>query len=77
MNLLIRNVPDELVRRLKERAKRNHRSLQGEMRAILDEAVMRSRKTLTVAEVSAEVERLGIRSPSESVEIIRKTRDAR
>jgi plasmid stability protein len=29
MTLSIKNVPDELAQRLKERAARNHRSLQG------------------------------------------------
>jgi plasmid stability protein len=33
--LTIRNVPDALARKLKSRAERNHRSLQGEVMAIL------------------------------------------
>ena len=37
--LSIKNVPDELARRLKERAARNHRSLQGELMAIIEAAV--------------------------------------
>lgn len=36
--LTIRNVPDALARRLKTRAERNHRSLQGEVMAILAQA---------------------------------------
>lgn len=36
--LTIRNVPDSLARKLKTRAERNHRSLQGEVMAILEEA---------------------------------------
>lgn len=36
--LTIRNVPDALARKLKTRAERNHRSLQGEMMAILVQA---------------------------------------
>src|ERR1700743_963286 len=39
MNLSIKNVSDELVERLRLRARRNHRSLQGEMLAILEDAV--------------------------------------
>ena len=38
VNLSIKNAPDEVVARLKERAKRNHRSLQGELVAILQQA---------------------------------------
>ena len=36
--LTIRNVPDVLARKLKTRAERNHRSLQGEVMAILEQA---------------------------------------
>ena len=36
--LTIRNVPDALARKLKVRAERNHRSLQGEVMAILEQA---------------------------------------
>ena len=39
VNLSIKNAPDEIVRLLKERAKKRHRSLQGEVLAILEEAV--------------------------------------
>ena len=34
INLSIKDVPEEQVEVLRERAKRNHRSLQGELRAI-------------------------------------------
>jgi len=36
VNLSIKNVPDALAARLRERAERNHRSLQGELMAILE-----------------------------------------
>ena len=39
MNLSVKNVPEELVRKLKDRAKANHRSLQGEMLSILEASV--------------------------------------
>jgi plasmid stability protein len=38
VNLSIKNVPDVLAERLRERAARAHRSLQGELKAILEEA---------------------------------------
>ena len=38
INLSIRNVPEELAERLREQAARNHRSLQGELMAILEGA---------------------------------------
>jgi plasmid stability protein len=38
-NLSIKEVPEEWARKLRERAAANHRSLQGELMAILDEAL--------------------------------------
>lgn len=40
--LHIRNVPDDVVAALKRRAEANHRSLQGELIALLDAAARRS-----------------------------------
>ena len=39
MDLSIKGVPEEQVARLRERAKANHRSLQGELRALIEETV--------------------------------------
>lgn len=42
MNLSIKNVPDALAAKLRERAERNHRSLQGELMVLLETAVEES-----------------------------------
>lgn len=42
-NLSIKDVPDELLQRLRERAARHHRSLQGELMALISEAVAEDR----------------------------------
>lgn len=76
VNLSIKNAPDEVVHRLKERAARHHRSLQGELLAIIQEAV-REPHRLTPEEVLAEVRRLGIQTPSEAAALIRADRDER
>jgi antitoxin FitA len=76
VNLSIKNALDDLVIRLKERAAKNHRLLQGEMLAIIEEAV-REPATLTPRDVLAEVRRLGLRTPAEAVAIIRARRDGR
>ena len=39
INLSIKNVPESLADRLRARAERNHRSLQGELMAIIESAV--------------------------------------
>lgn len=38
--ITVRNVPDAVVRRLKRRAARNHRSLNGEVVTLLEEAAL-------------------------------------
>jgi antitoxin FitA len=75
-HLSIKNAPDAIVTRLKKRAVRNHRSLQGELMAILEEAV-RTPAVLTPDEVLARVRKLGLRTPAESNKMTREDRDAR
>jgi plasmid stability protein len=43
VNLSVKNVPEALAAKLRGRAERNHRSLQGELMAILEAAVNESR----------------------------------
>ena len=38
VNLSIKDVPDDIADRLRQRAARNHRSLQGELMAIVEQA---------------------------------------
>ena len=74
VNLSIKNVPDELADRLRKRAERNRRSLQGELLVILEEAEPRK---LTVSEAIEKARALGIKSPSESTRMVRRMRDER
>jgi antitoxin FitA len=74
INLSIKNAPDEVVQRLRRRAERHHRSLQGELLAIIEEAVA-SERELSPAELLAEVRHLGVRTPSDAAAIIRADRD--
>ncbi|HSU04511.1 MAG TPA: Arc family DNA-binding protein [Acetobacteraceae bacterium] len=74
VNLSVKNAPDDLVERLRERARRNHRSLQGELMAIIEEAVHPTRK-LSPMGFWEENQKFGIETPSEAAELIRKDRD--
>lgn len=74
VTLSVKNVPQALAERLRQRAAANHRSLQGELMAILEEA---ARPKLTVDEVAAMVKKLGLRGQSESAAMIRADRDGR
>jgi plasmid stability protein len=76
VNLSIKNAPEDVVARLRRRAERHHRSLQGELLAIIEEAVQ-SERELSPGELLAEVRRLGLRTPAESTAIVRADRDRR
>ena len=75
VNLSIKKVPDELAERLRERAKRNHRSIQGELMSILQDTL--APRKLTVEEVLRIVKALGLKTGDDSTAIIRELRDAR
>ena len=71
VTLSVKNVPADLAKRLKSRAERNHRSLQGELRAILEDAG----HEITISEIAAIVKKIGLSTRSESVQMIREDRD--
>ncbi len=73
VNLSIKNAPDDVVRRLRLRAARNHRSLQGELMAIIEAAVDEPKPS--PLQLLEEVRRLGIKTSDESTSIIRADRD--
>jgi plasmid stability protein len=75
VNLSIKNAPDEVVQRLRERAQRNHRSLQGELMAIIEDAVQPAGR-LTPKDYLAEIRKLGLNSPNEAAEMVRADRDS-
>ena len=76
VNLSIKNAPDQVVQRLRKRAERHHRSLQGELLAII-EAAVRDDGWATPGEILAEVRRSGLQTPSEAAAIVRADRDGR
>lgn len=76
VNLSVKNVPDDLAERLRKRATLAHRSLQGELMAILEEAVT-SRERLNPAEALARLRAMGLRTADESTAMIRADRRAR
>ncbi len=74
-NLTIRNLDDEVVAKLKARAKAHHRSLEAELRALLSEAAARpSREDFLKA-----ADRIAAMTPdvkqTDSTKIIREFRD--
>ncbi len=76
VNLSIKNVPDQLAEMLRQRAVVHHRSLQGELMAILENAVVLPTTKLTAAAVLAQVRGSGVSTPAEAVDMVRADRDA-
>ena len=76
VNLSIKNVPTQLAKRLRLRAARHRRSLQGELMVILEESLAAGER-LSADEVLRKTRKLGLRTRSESVAMIRADRDAR
>jgi antitoxin FitA len=76
VDLSIKNVPDETAGRLKLRAKKHHRSLQGELLSIIEEAA-NTAPIKTVAELQRELRQVALSTPSEAADIIRADRDSR
>ncbi len=88
-NLSIKGVPDDLAERLRQRAARNHRSLQGELMAIIEQAADEpkpasphafQRRSKPIEQIAAEHRARfpqPIASGPDAVDIIRTERDAR
>ena len=76
VNLSIKNVSDELAAQLRKRAARHHRSLQGELIAILEENLGNGR-SLTPGELLLKIRTSGLKTPEEAARLIRRERDER
>jgi plasmid stability protein len=75
VNLSVKDVPDDLAEALRVRARANHRSLQGELMAMIETHVgaqpFRARRLLE------HVRTLGLTTPAEATAMVRADRDRR
>jgi antitoxin FitA len=74
VDLTIKRVPDELAEHLRRRAARHHCSLQGELLAMLEQHLAAVGEPLTLAQALDWTQKAGLRTPSESVAMIRADR---
>ena len=74
-NVSLKNVPDDIVEKLRKRAKRHHRSLQGELIAILEEAVGNTK--LSIDQAESRLRELRFETGDESTAWLRELRDVR
>jgi hypothetical protein len=73
--LLVRDLDDHVMARLKEQARRNRRSLQAEARAILEAAALRNTKEEALEGFRGWQEKSRGRPMSDSADLIREDRD--
>lgn len=77
VSLSIKDVPEETLYQLRARAERNHRSLQKELLAIIEAALLDGQPELTVDELAQFVKGLGLPTTDDSTTLIRELRDGR
>ena len=75
VTLSIKTVPDQLAVALRKRARLNHRSLQGELMSILENAV--GGRPFQARALLEEIRAVGVATEGDSVQIVRETRDSR
>ena len=75
VNLSIKNVPNDLAEKLRRRASQNHRSLQGELMAILEEAVSK-KDVLTPSQLLMEIRKMKLQTEPDAARWTRADRDA-
>ena len=73
--LLVRDLDPAVVARLKEQARQNHRSLQGEVKAILEQAAATATRDEALAMIDKWQRRWGDRVFSDITRLIREDRD--
>ena len=76
VNLSIKAVPDSLVEKLRTQAKKNHRSLQGELMTILEEN-LEGRQVLSPENAVKRLRQVGLKTRSDSTQMIRDDRKRR
>ncbi len=76
VSLSIKDVPEEILQRLRARAQRNHRSLQKELLAIVEAAAF-GEAELSVDDLIQHVRESGLSTPDEATGWIRELRDGR
>jgi antitoxin FitA len=75
VNLSVKDVPDDLAEALRARARANHRSLQGELMAMIEAHV--AVRPFQGRRLLQQVRALRLSTPRESARMVREDRDRR
>ena len=76
-DLAIKDVSEYQLAQLRERAARNHRTVEAEVRALIDMMIPPKDGTITIEELGARARALGLKTPDEATRWIRELRDSR
>jgi plasmid stability protein len=76
-SVTVRNIPRPTLARLRDRAARHRRSMQGEILAILEAAASEGAPRHTARQTLQRVRALGVNTPAEAAAMIRSDRDGR
>jgi plasmid stability protein len=76
-DLSIKDVPVKELEIIRSQAKRNHRSLQGELRAIISDAARRTRQPMSLEDALEKIKKIPLKTSSEAVRMVREDRDGR
>ena len=75
VTLSIKDVPEDLADALRERARRNHRSIQGELMAMLEQNL--GPRPFRAFALLDRIRAMGLETPGEATRIVREARDAK
>lgn len=75
VSLSVKDVPEEVADALRARARANHRSLQGELMAMIEAHV--GARPFGARRLLEQVRALGLETPREAGEMVRADRDRR
>lgn len=74
-DISVKNVPENILEKLRQRARRHHRSLQGEMMVIIEEAT--DSKSLSIEEAESRLAASGLKTGDDAALWVRELRDVR
>ena len=74
-DISVKNVPEPVLEKLRQRARRNHRSLQGELMSIIESSI--ESKPISIEDAETMLAASGLKTGDDAALWVRELRDAR